>query len=197
MQKRTLLLITALPLLCCAETICPPTLAVDGETVAPSCPGLGAEVIDEPGANYQVWFEDLYGGGDRDYNDIVFSVDFDSQGIPTATFIGADSSYTDLVLFKGGVLFSKLSSPGPITLGGESFGQELEFSILTPVGGFITDGPGFRNPDGEIHAYVVSPDTVSTTVSKTPEPQTFLLLGGGLLAITAALRRRAALLTRG
>ncbi|MCS7090127.1 MAG: DUF4114 domain-containing protein [Verrucomicrobiota bacterium] len=45
------------------------------------------------GHEMQVGFEDLYGGGDRDYNDLIFSISFQRTGQPVP-----DSALTALLL---------------------------------------------------------------------------------------------------
>ena len=180
MKLVTLCIAAALPLICSATSltvVCPPVLTV-GTTVDPSCPGLGAKIIDEPGAKYQVWFEDLpstWPSFDADYNDIAVSVTFDMAGIPSIKWIGGNSDYDDKLYYGNFFLLSDSFHPTAIQLLALLVpGNELELSIHTPTGDIWYDGPGIRDSDDTIHAYV-------TGGVNTPEPGTFVLLGVGIL----------------
>jgi hypothetical protein len=179
MRLATLCIAAALPLVCSASTltvVCPPVL-VRGTTIDPACPGLGATIIDDPNTKYQVWFEDLPGGGDADYNDIAVAVNFDNGGVPFIRWLGNNSDYDDSLYLGTDYLMSNSNHPAILQLLGVfTIGQELTLNIHTPPGDIWYDGPAIRNSDDTIHAYV-------TGGAQAPEPTTLATLGFGMVAL--------------
>lgn len=171
-----------------APTVCPPQLA-GANAVDQACVGLGQRIFAMPGTSGTVWFENLWGGGDKDFNDLAAAFQINASGtVATFTWLGSNAS-RDGILFHGTLpLFSNAFHPVSVPVPVES-GSEIVLSLYVLDGGighiWVT-GYGPRNVDGEIHAWVEQSGVVA------PEPPSMsIMIGGmGLLLVLAVARRR-------
>ena len=134
-----------------AGLLATPVHTPDGQLLPLTDPGLGREVIACSSCVYRIYFEDLLGGGDRDYNDQVFEVTFGDvpDGILATRSLRSQTAFTgSLVRLSYAIL------PGrSVTLGlrvhtvNEPWVKQADSLI------FYT-GAGSRNTDGQIHAAV-------------------------------------------
>jgi hypothetical protein len=131
--------------------------------------GLGlsarADIVDPTGP----WYPSPNGGAPLATGQELFA----SGGDVTLTFLGPTGAAYDEYLFlyspvNGfGYFFENHSTPNGATidLGSFTAGTEMEFGIyVLNTGDFFYDGPGSRNVDGDVHAYMVNnyeglPDT--------------------------------------
>lgn len=177
-----------------------PILTWDWVAVSHDDPGLGRAIVAEPGSTWEAWFNDNWGGGDYDFNDLVLRISF---GLSSAEVevIGARALATN-VANLGAVTVDRFD------IGPKSFayvaGTELILaaSNITMGGGPYYSGAASRNPDNTIHWWVQQidgalppPDSPtqepgSGQLQAVPEPGTFGMLGCVLPLLGAYLWRR-------
>jgi hypothetical protein len=169
----------------------PIPVLIEGQTLNPATPGIGAHLYANPNSLWFVAFEDRIGGiaqgSDRDFNDWVGWVQF-GTGTMTLTVIEAVTAHEVTVNYQ---TYSIGKEPGsqlvvPLTPQGQVV--VLGFKVPTLSPGLIWySGPASSNWDGMAHALVVlvpPPDE-----PEVPEPATFALGGTGMLLL-GLLRRR-------
>jgi len=155
--------------------------SIQPERLALSLPDgrLGAECIALPGATCWIAWEDLFGWGDRDFNDSVLLLDFDQSLGVTFSEIHAGRAYTEYM-----------------TAGVPVFGQPLSLLLhvhetWTGLNRVYFSGAGGNNPDGLAHALVVER---YKEISQVPEPgtgpQMFAVFMSGLIVMYRQRRRR-------
>lgn len=108
---------------------------------------LNMNVFAMPGMVFRVWFEDSYGLGDRDYNDLAIDIRVGTNGIVTTGYYGATS--TDLVVAT--VNGHKIGEPFFVQLG-----TKITVMLLNQSSGYtFIAGPDYQfNPDYQNHAIV-------------------------------------------
>ncbi len=195
-MKNTRLLLTLLFAGAALADTCPPVLYPDSVRVALDCPGLGSQVVIQPGTYQLADFNDNYGvtGNDWDYNDQEDRISTALNGQVTIMFVGSDSAWDDVGVFQypGSPVWQGLwaNNEHPfgtsIDIGYLPSGTVLTLGILSPQGYTYVAGPGANNPDGQIHAWV-SP---STSTDATPEPRMWPLLLVAMGAVVFARRGR-------
>lgn len=164
---------------------CPPVLSPDGQTVDPSCSGLGSQIFAIPNFTYNIFWNDNANAGDYDFNDLWATVQFSANAKhATVTWAGSASNMDNALYFGPIELFSNSNHPAPVTITTLP-GLEVVLGLFVPDSPpqFYLDGPGIRNADRQIHAIVTQ---------ATPEPSGFALIffgGLGILA-TRLMRRR-------
>jgi hypothetical protein len=129
-------------------------------------------VIRDVGEQVVVGFEDLHGGGDRDYDDVVFA--FANAGVASASSptSGPESDATEVGGGPTGVGGGSDTAAGSAT-GGEAE-HDSEAGYTTPAsgsGGAVPAAPAAATVD---------------------EPGTLLMLGTGLGALVLVMKRRQA-----
>lgn len=174
------------------QTACPPTLAQDGVAVPLTCSGLGARVTATPDSVWLVYFNDNYGGGDYDYNDLAARVSFNRTGTEASiSFIGALASAEDRLIVETSYatvpVFTNRASVGTTVRVVVTPNTIVPFALATPDGGYYRAGPVVFNADDTIHAWVVEETREGGREPGTvPEPVTLGVVGAGLLLIYVA-----------
>jgi hypothetical protein len=128
-----------------------PIHSPDGIRLPATDPGLGREVIACEKCVWDVYWEDLLGGGDFDANDAVFRITFGivPTKVQSVELLNRQSAF-------GGVL---LISPAPIKEG-QVVGVGYRVNVIKapwvqqPDGVIFLTGAGSKNPDGLVHAAV-------------------------------------------
>ncbi len=163
----------------------PIPVLVEGQTLDPATPGIGAHLYANPNSLWFVAFEDRIGdlvhGSDRDFNDWVGWAQFTTSSL-ILTVIEAVTAHDVTVNYQ---TYSIGKEPGsqlviPLTPQGQVI--VLGFKVPTLSPGLIWySGPASSNWDGMAHALVVlvpPPDE-----PEVPEPATIALGAAGLLAL--------------
>lgn len=124
-------------------------------------PRLGVACVAEPGSICWIAWEDLFGWGDRDFNDAVMLLEFDSNLGVSFHEIHAGRAYTEFMTAG----LATLGAPLPLS---------LHVTESTGVSRLYFSGPGTTNPDSLPHALVVQ-----QFAQEVPEPRdaTMTLLG--------------------
>jgi PEP-CTERM motif-containing protein len=140
-------------------------------------PRLGVDCIAVPGSTCWIAWEDLFGRGDGDFNDAVFTLSISEALEVSFNKIWSVTSYTDFMTVEPPVLGQPLL---------------LALHVHEPVGvdRIYVAGSGGGNADGLAHALVVQELPV-LSFTETPEPAAMLLAGVGLAAIWWMKRRAA------
>jgi hypothetical protein len=131
--------------------------------------GIAHAAVDAQSGQVLVGFEDLFGGGDLDYDDLVFSfsnVSIADNGGPAPGSGGTGSAGGG----SGGVPGSSVPHPGG---GGPGIGAG-------PVDPGVGNGAGPTTPGG-----------TSGNVISVDEPANLTLLGSGLVALVFLMKRQA------
>jgi hypothetical protein len=148
-----------------------PVLTYDGVAVLNGDPGLGRVIVAEPGSTWQTWFNDNWGRGDYDFNDLVLQI-----------YFGPSSAEVEVIGARARDF--SVASIGSVTLdrfdiGPKSFayvpGTELILSAmnLSSGSGPYYSGAAGGNPDNTIHWWTAqiggpSPDLWSEEIGDGP-----------------------------
>jgi hypothetical protein len=163
-----------------------PVVSPDGVQVPPGDPNLGAPLIGAPNQVWQVWFNDNIDGVDFDFNDAVVEARFGASTFDLVWLSGTTMGTEEVgVLGQAGTV----SILNPLATYNYTPGEVILFDFVVGNGTFYT-GPGSRNPDGLVHAWVACVALCQSAPDvEAPEPSSYLLvassLAGGWL-----LRRR-------
>lgn len=162
---------------------CPPVLSPDGQPVNPSCPGLGEKIYAVPGSIWTIDWNDNFKIGDFDFNDLDAQLAFNATGTAAVvTFLGSAAALDDALYYGPTRLFSDSMHLDPVTIS-TTPGHEVVLGLSVPgsAGGFYYDGPGSRNSDQDIHAWVAE---------IAPEPSTLALMALGFIGLGVFANRK-------
>jgi hypothetical protein len=184
MRYALAILVLCLPL-AAAPILVPPDLERDGIPVPLDDPRIGQLVYARPLWTYTIYFNDNPGPdfGDHDYNDAVIRVQFDSQLGATAYWVTSLAGWTNTVTVENQTVSA--AAPGPAPLGTFSLDEILKYS-LNPQ---YADGNQLWYHQGGINTLVEWTRLDDPPDGRTPEPGTWALLAGGLVAL-ALIRKK-------
>jgi len=151
-----------------------PVMSPDSISVDQNDPRIGQHVYAYPMSSWRIWGNDNpvnSHGNDFDYNDAVADVFFNVDGSGLAVWVGSNSAWVNSFTIQG-QLVNALSSAswGPLVLG-----SQLNVVMNTQYGPSYATGTRNILTDGRY--------------SPVPEPSMFIMIGVGLVALSALKRK--------